>query len=83
MAQAMVSSINPTHGGAGTSVTITGTEFGSVQGGNCNVTLGGIPVTITSWSDTSIVFTVPSDSVMGDVLVNIAYQAYGGVFSNP
>jgi hypothetical protein len=49
--------ISPASGPVGTSVTLTGTNLGA----SGNVTIGGTPVT-SSWSSTSIVFTVPSFS---------------------
>ena len=51
-----ITSLSPTTGAAGTSVTITGTNFGATQGSS-TVTFNGTAATPTSWSATSI--TVP------------------------
>jgi len=59
-----VSSLNPSSGRVGTLVTITGTEFGATQGAS-TVTIGGITATPTSWSDTSIIVSVPSGVAAG------------------
>jgi hypothetical protein len=64
-------------GGFGSSFTITGTNFGATQG-NGGVTLNTIPATVTSWSATSIVATVPSGVTTGNVVVTAA----GGISSN-
>jgi RHS repeat-associated protein len=55
-----VISLSPNSGGVGTSVTITGTDFGATQG-TSTVTFSGVaPASIASWSNTSIVAVVPS-----------------------
>ncbi|HET8600583.1 MAG TPA: IPT/TIG domain-containing protein, partial [Segeticoccus sp.] len=42
-------------------VTVKGFGFGATRGSG-TITLGGSPVTVTSWSDTSISFTFPGDT---------------------
>jgi hypothetical protein len=64
-------------GGFGSSFTITGTNFGASQG-NGKVTLNTVPATVTSWSATSVVATVPSGITTGNVVVTAA----GGISSN-
>jgi glycosidase len=54
-----VGSIGPTAAQAGVSVTIAGKGFGASTG---SITFGASAATITSWSDTSVQFTVPSVS---------------------
>ncbi|MHB1685622.1 MAG: cellulase family glycosylhydrolase, partial [Bacilli bacterium] len=54
-----ISSLSPTSGAPGTSVTISGTNFGTTQGSS-TVDFGSTAGTATSWSDTSITATVPS-----------------------
>jgi hypothetical protein len=71
-----ITSLNPTSGAVGTSVTITGTNFGTTQGTN-TVTFNGTAGTPTSWSATNIVVLVPSGTTTGDVVVTV-----GGVASN-
>ena len=74
--QPQITSINPTAGLVGTSVTITGTNFGTTQG-TSTVTFSGTAATPTSWSATSIVTPVPSGATTGNVMVSV-----GGVASN-
>jgi hypothetical protein len=68
----VITSVTPSTTAAGTSVTLTGQNFGSSQGSSY-LTLAqggtswgapydGAKVTITSWSDTSITFTLPPDT---------------------
>ena len=73
-----ITSISPAAGGGfGSSFTITGTNFGATQGTG-RVTLNSVPVTVSSWSATSIVAQVPSGITTGSVVVTAA----GGVSSN-
>ncbi len=71
-----ISSVSPATGGAGTSITITGGGFGSVQGSN-SVTIGGAPAAVTSWNDTQIQAQIPNGSGPGPqpVLINIGGQS--------
>jgi IPT/TIG domain len=71
-----ITTLNPTTGSAGTSVTITGTNFGATQG-TSTVTFNGTTGTPTSWTATSIVVPVPSGAATGNVVVTV-----GGVASN-
>ena len=69
-----IGSLSPTSGGIGTSISITGTGFGSSGG---IVSIGGASGSIQSWSDSGIVATVPSGAVSGAVRVQ-----QNGVWSN-
>jgi RHS repeat-associated protein len=71
-----ITSINPTSGAVGSSVTVTGTNFGTSQG-NSLVTFNGQTATATSWSTTGIVAVVPTGATTGDIKVNV-----GGLLSN-
>ena len=51
-----IASVSQPYGTAGTGITVNGTGFGS----SGELTLGGVPVTTTSWSNTSITFDVPA-----------------------
>lgn len=53
-----ITSLSPASGIVTTSVTLTGQRLGAMQG-TSTVTVAGVTATITSWSDTSIVLTVP------------------------
>ena len=72
-----ISNLTPTSGRAGASITITGNSFGPARG-NGSVTFNGVWATISSWSDASIVASVPLNSSTGNVVVTAA----GGVQSN-
>src|SRR6266850_1425497 len=71
-----ITSLNPASAVAGTSVTITGTNFGTSQG-NSTVSFNGTAATPTSWNATSIVVAVPAGATTGNVVVTV-----GGVASN-
>jgi len=71
-----VTSLSPTSGVIGTSVTIMGANFGGTQG-TSTVTFNGIAATPTSWSATSVVVKVPAGATTGNVVVTV-----GGVASN-
>ncbi len=72
-----ISSLNPTSGVIGTSVTITGANFGATQSTG-TVTFNGTPTTPTSWSATSLVAPVPIGASTGPVVVTV-----NGLASNP
>jgi hypothetical protein len=63
-----ISGVSPTSGGPGTTVTITGSGFGSTQTTSL-VTFNGIPATVSAWSDTQIVAIVPNNATSGNVFV--------------
>jgi len=72
-----ISSLSPTSGPAGSTVTITGSGFGFAQG-TSTVTFNGISAGVAnSWGATSIVLSVPAGATAGNVIVTV-----GGVPSN-
>jgi hypothetical protein len=73
-----IGGLNPTSGTVGSSVIITGTNFGATQGTSA-VTFNGTVATVTSWSATSITATVPSGASTGNVVVTVGGQASNGV----
>src|SRR5438552_1782027 len=73
-----IASLSPTSGAVGTSVTITGTNFGSTQG-TSTVTFNGTAATPKSWSGTKIVAPVPSGATTGPVVVTVSGAASNGV----
>ena len=73
-----ITSLNPTSGVVSTSVTITGTNFGSTQG-TSTVKFNGTAATPTSWSATSIVAPVPTGAATGNVVVTVGGAASNGV----
>ena len=71
-----ITSLSVTSGPVGTSVTITGTGFGTSSGNN--VKFNGTTATTTSWNSTSIVTTVPSGATTGNVVVTVSGVASNG-----
>ena len=73
-----ITSLSPTSGAVVTSVTITGSNFGSSQGSS-TVTFNGTNAGMASnWSAGSIAVFVPSGATTGPVVVTV-----GGITSNP
>jgi len=73
-----ITSLSPTAGAVGASVTITGTNFGAMQGTSTvkfNLTTGAP----TTWSDTSIVVNVPTGTTTGNVVVKVGFTSSNGV----
>src|SRR6266851_4998488 len=73
-----ITNLNPASGPLGTSLTITGTNFGASQGSSSVLIGGGVP-TVTSWSDTSIVAIVPNLTCLANADVIVAVN---GLTSN-
>jgi hypothetical protein len=71
-----ITSLSPSAGAVGTLVTITGTNFGLIQGASI-VSFNGTAATPTSWSSSSITVPVPSGATAGNVVVTV-----GGIASN-
>ena len=67
----VITGLSPATGPVGTQVTISGTGFGASAIGS-SVTLGGSPLLLNSWSDTSIVATIPAGAMSGPLLVSVA-----------
>ncbi len=63
-----IDSVSPTSGQAGTSVIITGYNFGTARR-NAAVSFNGVTATTTSFTNTSIVCTVPPGAGAGQVVV--------------
>jgi RHS Repeat./IPT/TIG domain. len=72
----LISSISPDTGVAGQAVTLTGTTFTGTQG---TVRFNGTPATVSNWTDTSIVATVPTNVTSGPVVATANGQASNGV----
>src|SRR5207249_8912846 len=73
-----ISSLSPSSGAVGASVTIAGGNFGSTQGTSA-VTFNGTVATPASWSATSIVAPVPAGATTGNVVVTVSGVASAGV----
>jgi predicted acylesterase/phospholipase RssA len=74
-----ITSVSPSSGSAGTSVTIVGANFGTPQG-TSTVTFNGVAATPTSWSATQIVAPVPRGATTGNVVVTVNAQGSNKVF---
>ncbi len=75
-----ISSLSPTSGLVGTSVAITGANFGATQGMTSTVKFNGTTATtITGWSATSITAQVPAGATTGNVVVTVGGTASNGV----
>ena len=75
---ASIASLSPTSGLVGTSVTIGGVNFGATQG-TSTVKFNGTTAVPTSWSATSIIVTVPTGAMTGNVVVMVGGAASNGV----
>src|SRR5262249_27135380 len=73
-----ITTLSPTNGPVGTSITITGTNFGATQG-TSTVTFNGTSATPTSWSATRIVAPVPTGATTGNVVVTVGGPASNGM----
>ena len=73
-----ITGLSPASGTLGTSVTITGTNFGSPQG-TSTVMFSGVPGSATSWAKTKIVAPVPLGATTGPVVVTVQGVPSAGV----
>ena len=71
-----ISGLSPTSGPLGSSVVISGTNFGATQGSSA-VTFNGSLTTPSSWTATAVAASVPNGATTGPVAVTV-----GGVVSN-
>jgi hypothetical protein len=73
--------ISPASGPVGSTVTVSGAGFGNSQNASV-VTVGGIQVTPTSWTDTSFLVAIPGAPLgLVDVLVSAGGQTTKGTFT--
>lgn len=78
LANPVIVSLDKSSGTAGTEVTITGSGFGATKTSTSSVNFRGNFAPILSWSDTTIVCTVPPSATAGDLTV---WVTVGGVES--
>lgn len=64
----IISGLSATTGSIGSQVVITGLWFGTTQGSSV-VLLNGAPLTVNSWSETSITATIPAGATTGRLAV--------------
>jgi len=80
-AQPAITGISPSSGTIGSSVTVTGSGFGATQTSS-TINFNGVNATVTSWSNSQIVATVPTGTVSGPVGVTVAgFTTEGSVFT--
>jgi len=65
---AVIASLSPSSGLVGTSVTISGSNFGAIQNLS-RVTFNGVTTTPSSWSNIAIIAPVPTGATTGPVMV--------------
>ena len=73
-----ISSLTPTFGTIGTSVTLSGFNFGDTQG-TSTVSFNGVNATPASWSSTSITAPVPAGATSGPVIVVVSGLASNSI----
>ena len=66
-----IKGLTPSSGPVGTTVTITGQNFGTTQGTSTVTFNNGIAASPTTWSDTQIVVTVPVGATTGNIVVTV------------
>lgn len=74
-----IMNLSAASGASGTSITITGINFGSTQSSSTVTFNGTAATTITSWSSTSIVCAVPAGATTGNVVVTVGGATSNGV----
>lgn len=74
----VITLLNPTSGNIGDTVTITGSNFSTVQATSTVSFSPGVLATASAWSNSSITVTVPNGAATGNVVVTVAGQASNG-----
>lgn len=73
-----IAALSATSGGAGGTLTLTGTNFGATQG-TSTVTFNGVTASTTAWSSTSITAVVPAGATSGPVVASVGSYSSNGV----
>src|SRR5712664_3129691 len=73
-----ITSLSQISGAVGVSITITGTNFGTLQGTSTVTFNGTAAAPASAWSTTSITVTVPVGATTGNVVVNVLGTASNG-----
>ena len=73
-----ITTVSPTNGGIGATVTIGGAGFGATQGSS-TVKFNGTTAAATSWSDMSITVPVPTGATTGNIVATVGGTASNGV----
>lgn len=72
-----ITSLTPSSGVVGQTVTVTGTNFGVTQGSS-SVAFNGVTATPTAWSQTSVTAPVPAGATTGPVVITVNAQPSAG-----
>jgi hypothetical protein len=72
-----ISSLSPGYGNAGTVVSISGRNFGAVQGAS-TVSFNGVPSKPNQWSATLVSVPVPQGATSGDIVITVNGQVSNG-----
>ncbi len=70
--------LTPSFGFVNNVITISGANFGTTQG-TSTVTFNNTPASVASWSDATLVVTVPTGATTGNVVVTVAGVASDGI----
>jgi hypothetical protein len=73
-----ISGVSANYGAYYATITLTGTNFGAIQGVS-TVTFNGAPATVSSWDSVSITVTVPYHATTGNLTVTVNGQSSKGV----
>src|SRR5256885_17066871 len=73
-----ITGVNPPSGPVGSSVIITGTNFGPSQGSSTVSFNGTLAAAASSWNGTSITVLVPAGATTGNVVVTVGGMASHG-----
>jgi hypothetical protein len=73
-----INAVYPDSGVVGSSIFITGTNFGTQQG-TSTVKFNGITATASLWSENDIIATVPSSATSGNIIVAVNGLSSNGV----
>src|SRR6266403_390296 len=73
-----ITSLSQISGAVGVSITITGTNFGTLQGSSTVTFNGTAAAAASAWSTTSITVTVPGGATTGNSVVNVLGTASNG-----
>ena len=74
----VITSLSQLSGASGTTITITGVNFGATQGIS-TVSFNGITAVPANWSPTSIIVPIPNGASTGNVVVTVGGQASNGL----
>lgn len=75
-----ITSLNPNYAAIGTTITITGTDFGVTKGGSSVTFYNNLSASTVTWSNTQISCVVPSNVQSGSMTVTTALGTSNGIY---